>query len=94
MRSRLAKEPQFDQTVFDTGLLCQSEIGFQAELDVASIWERVRVFTLTGCRRGLPGGEKEHEQHLVAGVLGTIFRGGSYCLITKASISQGKRLLW
>jgi len=48
MRSRLAKEPHFDQTVFDNSLLCQSEVGFQAELDVASIWERVRVFTLTG----------------------------------------------
>ncbi len=44
--SRLAKEPHFDQTVFDNGLLCQSEVDFQAELDVASIWERVRVFTV------------------------------------------------
>ncbi len=44
VRSRLAKEPHFDQTVFDNGLLCQSEVGFQAELDVASICERVRVF--------------------------------------------------
>jgi len=48
VQSRLAKEPRFDQTVFDNGQLCQSEVGFQAELDVASIWERVRVFTLTG----------------------------------------------
>ena len=52
MRCRIAKEPHFDQTVFDNGLLCQSEVGFQAELDVASIWERVRVFTLTGYKKG------------------------------------------
>ncbi len=44
VRSRLAKEPHFDQTVFDNGLLCQPEVGFQAELNVAPIWERVRVF--------------------------------------------------
>jgi len=30
-------------------MLCQPEVGFEAELDVASIWERVKVFTLTGC---------------------------------------------
>ena len=33
-----ASEP----TVSDNGLLCQSDVGFQAELDVASIWERVK----------------------------------------------------
>jgi len=48
VRSRLAKEPHFDQTVFDNRLLCQSEVGFQAEQGVASIWEKVRNFTLTG----------------------------------------------
>ena len=34
--SRLAKEPHFDQTVSENGLLCQPEVGFQAELDVGS----------------------------------------------------------
>jgi len=35
-------------TISDDGLLCQPEVGFHAELDVASIWKRARVFTLTG----------------------------------------------
>ncbi len=39
--------------VSDNGMLCQPEVGFDAELDVASIWERARVFTLTGCREAL-----------------------------------------
>ncbi len=38
-----ASEP----TISDNGLLCQLQVGFRAELDVASIWESVRVFTLT-----------------------------------------------
>ena len=50
MRSRLAKEPHFDQTISDNGLVCQLEVGFQVELDAASIWER--VFTLTGYKKG------------------------------------------
>ena len=29
--------------------LRQARAGFQAELDVASIWERVKVFKLTAC---------------------------------------------
>ncbi|MFQ5540206.1 MAG: hypothetical protein ACE5FB_07365, partial [Candidatus Binatia bacterium] len=41
-------QPSFVLTISDNSLLCQPEFGFQAELDVASIWEGVRVFTLTG----------------------------------------------
>ena len=49
---KLADHPSsFGQNIADNGLLCQPEVGFQAELDVASIWERVKVFKLTGCRR-------------------------------------------
>ena len=39
--SELAPYPAFCVTISDNGLLCQREIGLQAELDVASIWERV-----------------------------------------------------
>ncbi len=35
------RTPVFCETISDNGLLCQREIGLQAELDVASIWERV-----------------------------------------------------
>ncbi len=40
---------RFGWSISDNSLLCQPAVGFQAELDVASIWERVRVFKLTGC---------------------------------------------
>ncbi len=39
--SELALYPVFCETISDNGLLCQREVGLQAELDVASIWERV-----------------------------------------------------
>ena len=39
--SEPAPYPVFCETISDNGLLCQREIGLQAELDVASIWERV-----------------------------------------------------
>ncbi len=39
---------RFAWTITDNRLLRQPEVGFQAGLDVASVWER--VITLTGCR--------------------------------------------
>ncbi len=35
------RTPVFCETISDNRLLCQREIGLQAEPDVASIWERV-----------------------------------------------------
>jgi hypothetical protein len=50
-RANQPQTPIFGARVSDNGLLGQPELGFQAELDIASIWERVRVFTLAGCKR-------------------------------------------
>ncbi len=35
--------------VSNNGLLCQPEVGFQAEPGVVSIWVKGRVLTLPGC---------------------------------------------
>ncbi len=53
---RQTGQPSFvlGQKVSDNGLLCQPEVGFQAGLDVASIWERVRLFYINWLSLDLP----------------------------------------
>jgi hypothetical protein len=70
---------RFGRTISDNGLLCQREVGFQAELDVASSREVMRVFTLAGCRRG-------QKQSLSAGT--SIRRGMSFFPQTKVLDSR------
>jgi len=47
--SELAPYCVFSVTISGNGPLCQFEVDLPGELDIASIGEKARSFTLTGC---------------------------------------------
>ena len=49
---RLAAIPNLGGTISDNGQLCQPDLGFQADLDIAFGGEVARILKSTGCRRG------------------------------------------